>query len=102
MKIPVRIIQVFVAVLFIVSGLVKANDPIGLSYKMQEFFELWSEGTRQGSFVRTILDFFHNTSLLLSVSMIALEILAGVALLVGWKKKAVLSLLLVLIVFLLF
>ena len=29
----------FVGVLFIFSGLVKANDPLGLSYKMQEFFE---------------------------------------------------------------
>ncbi|RYZ25827.1 MAG: DoxX family protein [Chitinophagaceae bacterium] len=99
MRIPVRIIQIFVGILFIISGLVKANDPVGLSYKMQEFFELWSEGFTQGSFLRDSLDFFHNTSLLLSVTMITLEILAGVALLIGWKKKAILWLLLVLIVF---
>lgn len=37
MKISVRIIQIFVGVLFIISGLVKANDPMGLSFKMQEF-----------------------------------------------------------------
>lgn len=99
MRIPVRIIQIFVGVLFIISGLVKANDPVGLSYKMQEFFELWSEGFTQGSFIRNSLDFFHNTSLVLSVTMITLEILAGVALLIGWKKKAILWLLLVLIIF---
>ena len=29
-------------VLFIFSGLVKADDPLGLSYKMQEFFEVWN------------------------------------------------------------
>ena len=99
MRIPVRIIQIFVGVLFIISGLVKANDPIGLSYKMQEFFELWSEGMKHGSFLRNILDFFHDSSLLLSVGMITLEILAGVALLVGWKKNFILWLLLALIVF---
>ena len=38
MRIAVRIFQIIVAALFILSGLVKANDPMGLSYKMQEFF----------------------------------------------------------------
>jgi hypothetical protein len=99
MKTAVRLVQIFVGVLFIISGLVKANDPIGLSYKMQEFFELWNEGFAQGSFVRNTLQFFHGQSLTLSVIMITLEIVAGVALLVAWKKKAVLWLLLLLIVF---
>jgi len=99
MKVAVRVVQLFVGILFIISGLVKANDPIGLSYKMQEFFELWSEGFAQGSFVRNSLNFFHQSSLGLSVAMIALEIVAGVALLVAWKKKFVLWLLLVLIIF---
>ncbi|HEY0041947.1 MAG TPA: MauE/DoxX family redox-associated membrane protein, partial [Flavisolibacter sp.] len=99
MKIAVRIIQIFVGVLFIISGLVKANDPIGLSYKMQEFFELWSEGSAQGSVIRNGLDFFHRHSLTLSIGMIALEIVAGVALLIAWKKRFILWMLLVLIVF---
>ncbi|MCX6201371.1 MAG: hypothetical protein NTW77_03980 [Bacteroidetes bacterium] len=34
-------IRIFVGLLFIFSGLIKANDPQGLSYKMQEFFEVW-------------------------------------------------------------
>jgi hypothetical protein len=46
-----------------------------------------------------VLSFFHQASLGLSIAMITLEILAGVALLLGWKKKAVLWLLLLLIVF---
>lgn len=99
MRIAVRAIQIFVGVLFILSGLIKANDPIGLSYKMQEFFELWNEGLARGSVLYGVLNFFHETSLLLSVSMITLEILAGVALLIGWKKKVVLWLLLGMIVF---
>ncbi len=99
MRTTVRIVQLIVGLLFIVSGLVKANDPIGLSYKMQEFFELWSEGFAKGSFINNTLHFLHTTSLALSVGMITLEIMAGVALLLGWKKKAVLWLLFVLIVF---
>ena len=99
MKLAVRIIQIFVGVLFIVSGLVKANDPIGLSYKMQEFFELWNEGFTKGSFLWNTLQAFLSQSLALSIIMITLEIVAGVALLLAWKKKAVLWLLLVLIVF---
>ncbi|MCF3108386.1 DoxX family protein [Niabella sp. CC-SYL272] len=87
MKILVAIVRVIVGVLFIFSGLIKANDPIGLSYKMQEFFELWRMSALNG------------ITLTLSVLMIAFEIIAGAALLLGWKKKPVAWLLLLLIVF---
>ena len=43
MKILVNAARVLVGVLFIFSGLVKANDPLGLSYKMQEFFDVWAQ-----------------------------------------------------------
>jgi len=36
-------LQIVVGLLFIFSGLIKANDPLGLSYKMQEFFEEWKK-----------------------------------------------------------
>lgn len=87
MKILVNIARVFVGALFIFSGLVKANDPVGLSYKMQEFFLVW--GT-------TWMD---SIALVLSVLMIAFEIIAGAALLLGWRIKSVSWLLLLLIVF---
>jgi len=87
MKILVNIARVFVGVLFIFSGLVKANDPVGLSYKMQEFFLVW--GT-------TWLD---GIALALSIIMIAFEIIAGAALLLGWRIRTVSWLLLLLIVF---
>lgn len=99
MRIFVKSIQAIVGLLFIISGLVKANDPVGLGYKMQEFFELWSEGFAPGSFLSTSLASLHNASLGLSIFMITLEIMAGVALLLGWKKKWILWLLLLLIVF---
>ncbi len=87
MKVVVNIARVIVGILFIFSGLVKANDPIGLSYKMQEFFLVW--GT----------SFLDGISLALSVIMIAFEIIAGAALLLGWRIKTISWLLLLLIVF---
>ena len=104
MKIAVRTIQVIVGILFIISGLVKANDPMGLSFKMQEFFEIWISDLNSGRFfakgaLTGIFDFLHGNAVFLSVTMITLEVMAGVALLLGWKKKFVLWLLLILIVF---
>jgi hypothetical protein len=104
MKPAVNILKIAVGLLFIVSGLVKANDPLGLSYKMEEFFEVWTTDLRAGSFFLkdALIGFFHflrTTSLALSVSMIALEIMAGIALLVGWKRSFTLWLLFALILF---
>lgn len=87
MKTLVVISRVIVGVLFIFSGLVKANDPLGLSYKMQEFFEVWG------------LHGFNNLTLGFSVVMIAFEIIAGVAVLIGWKFRLFSWLLLLLIIF---
>lgn len=77
----------FVGILFIFSGLVKANDPLGLSYKMQEFFEAWS------------LNGFHDYTLAMSILMNAFEIIAGVAVIIGWRMRLFSWLLLLLIIF---
>ncbi|WP_315824285.1 BT_3928 family protein [Paraflavitalea speifideaquila] len=87
MKYFLTISRIIVGVLFIFSGLVKANDPLGLSYKMQEFFEIWGWG------------FLDNYTLAFSVAMIAFEIIAGVAVLVGWQMRLFSWLLLLLIIF---
>ena len=104
MKIIITISRWFVGLLFIFSGLVKANDPLGLSYKMQEFFEIWNEGLEKSSFflnhlLINLFQYLHDHSLALSVIMIAFEIIAGVALLLGWRLKTFSWLLLILIVF---
>jgi uncharacterized membrane protein YphA (DoxX/SURF4 family) len=104
MRTVVSIVRIFVGVLFILSGLVKANDPLGLAYKMEEFFEVWN-ASLQGSgsaFKQMLVSFFsflHEHALTLSVFMIGLEIVAGVALLLGWARRLILNLLLVLILF---
>ncbi|WEK34655.1 MAG: DoxX family protein [Candidatus Pseudobacter hemicellulosilyticus] len=87
MKKALTIIRIFVGVLFIFSGLVKANDPLGLSYKMQEFFEIWG------------WHFLNDYTLALSIAMNAFEIIAGVAVLVGWQMRLFSWLLSLLIVF---
>ena len=104
MRIATRIIQIIVGLLFIISGLVKANDPLGLAYKMEEFFELWIAGLKSGHFFAraplvSFLNFFDHHTLFLSEAMITLEIIAGVALLLSWMKRFVLYLLLALIIF---
>lgn len=102
MKIIVRIAQLLVGLLFIISGLVKANDPLGLSYKMQEFLELWSSSLSNkggAGFLIKSFEFFHLHSLALSIIMITLEVVAGLALLIAWKKKFISWLLFILILF---
>ncbi|MCW3115180.1 MAG: DoxX family protein [Segetibacter sp.] len=87
MKILISVIRIIVGVLFIFSGLIKANDPTGLSYKMQEFFEVWG------------LNFLNDYSLAFALIMNAFEIVAGVAILLGWRMKMFSWLLLLLIIF---
>lgn len=104
MKLLINITRIVVGVLFIFSGLIKANDPLGLSYKMKEFFEIWNQDLDNGSFfLKNILinlfQFLHDRSLSLSVFMIAFEIIAGVAVLLGWKMKVFSWLLLLLTLF---
>jgi uncharacterized membrane protein YphA (DoxX/SURF4 family) len=104
MKALVTFCRIVVGLLFIFSGLVKANDPLGLGYKMQEFFEIWNTGLASGSFflktpLISLFEFLHEHSLFLSIVMIAFEIIAGAALLLGWQMKLFSWLLLLLIIF---
>ncbi|TDX01695.1 BT_3928 family protein [Dinghuibacter silviterrae] len=90
MKRALTLSRILVGLLFIFSGLVKANDPLGLAYKMQEFFDAWNWHG------------WNDYTLALSVTMIGFEIVAGVALLLGWQMRLFSWLLLLLILFFLF
>ncbi|MES2373090.1 MAG: BT_3928 family protein [Bacteroidota bacterium] len=87
MKTVLLIIRWIVGLLFIFSGLIKANDPLGLSYKMQEFFEVWG--------IHSLNDY----TLALSMIMNVFEVVAGVAVIIGWRMKLFSWLLLLLIIF---
>ncbi|MEO8860896.1 MAG: BT_3928 family protein [Ginsengibacter sp.] len=95
MKILVNTSRFLVGVLFIFSGLVKANDPLGLSYKMQEFFDVWARNASLSSFMYWLDSY----ALPFSIIMITLEIVVGVGILLGIWKKFFAWLLLLLIIF---
>ena len=104
MRIVVNTIRILVGILFIFSGLVKANDPLSLSYKMKEFFEIWNSDLEKSSvffsnLLINLFQFLHDHSLSLSVFLISFEIIAGVALLLGWRMKVFSWLLLLLTIF---
>ncbi len=82
-----KILRWLVGLLFIFSGLIKANDPLGLSYKMQEFFDVWG------------MSFLSDYTLGLAYCMNLLEIITGIALLIKFPYKQTLWLLLGLILF---
>jgi uncharacterized membrane protein YphA (DoxX/SURF4 family) len=95
MKLAVNIARIIVGSLFVFSGLVKAIDPLGLNYKMQEFFEVWSSA----GYLPGLMNWFNAHALLFTLVMITLEVALGVALLIGWRKKVVINLLLLLMLF---
>ena len=104
MKIVINIIRIFVGLLFIFSGLVKANDPLGTAYKMEEYFEVWTADLATSTFflknaLTNLFHFLNDHTLFLSVTMNAFEIIAGAALLLGWRMKLFSWLLLLLMVF---
>ena len=89
MKVLVGFSRIFVGVLFIFSGFVKLNDPLGFSYKLQEYF---SEGVLN-------LEFLQPIALLLAVFLVIFEILVGITLLLGYLPKFTVWSLLSMIVF---
>ncbi|MEO5892795.1 MAG: BT_3928 family protein [Ferruginibacter sp.] len=95
MKIAVQVARFLVGALFIFSGLVKAIDPQGLSYKMQEFFEVW----RDDGHLPALMTYLHGQSLWFSILMIVVEVVSGIALLIGWRKNIVLAFLFLLTLF---
>lgn len=95
MKVTVTIARIITGLLFIFSGLVKAIDPRGLAYKMEEFFEVWGHA----GFLKGLMENLMHYSLTFSITMITLEVVLGLALLIGWQKKITTWLILLLILF---
>lgn len=89
MKIFVQISRIIVGILFIISGFVKAIDPIGFGYKLEEYF------------APDVFDiaFLHNLALPQATFFSIFEIILGVLLLLGIFRKFTIWSLLILIVF---
>lgn len=74
--------------LFIFSGLIKANDPTGFGYKLQEYFQVLG------------MQFFNDYAVGLAVLICSLEILLGALLLLGlWRVTVAWGLLLLILFF---
>ena len=89
MKYIVGFARIIVGLLFIISGLIKLNDPVGFSFKLKDYFapEVLN------------LEFLVPFALLIAIILVIFEVLLGVALLLGHFKKWTLWALLLMIVF---
>lgn len=82
--------RIFVGVLFIISGLIKLNDPVGFSYKLAEYF---SEPVFN-------MPVFIPFSLAIALFIVIFEVVLGIMLLIGYKTKfTIWSLLLLIVMF---
>ncbi len=86
-------IRIFTGVLFIFSGAIKLNDPMGTQIKLEEYFEVFAQD------FSPVFHWFIPLTLVMSVIFCVLEVALGVALLVKFKPKLSVPLLFGLIVF---
>lgn len=88
-----QVARFFVGGLFIFSGLIKLNDPIGTEIKMEEYFGVFADDF--GSFFNVFTPF----AMEIGMIMIILEIVLGVAVLVYYRMTITTPLLLALMIF---
>ncbi len=97
--------RVLVGGICIVSGLVKANDPLGFSYKLEEYFEDGALAYRVKEMFGMpsfSLEFLIDYALFFSVVICVFEIVLGVFLIIGGQIKKVVYLTLSMMIFFLF
>ncbi|MFZ6011057.1 MAG: BT_3928 family protein [Bacteroidota bacterium] len=83
----------FVGGLFIFSGLIKLNDPVGTEIKMEEYFEVFAVD------FRSFFHYFIPYAMEIGMLMIVLELVLGMALLINYRMKLTTRILLVLMLF---
>ena len=93
MRFIYSILRYLVGSIFIFSGLIKINDPVGTQIKLEEYFGVFSTD------FTSLFDLLVPFALLISIVLCTLEIIIGIALLMNYKMRIVLKLLLSLIVF---
>ncbi len=77
MKLLVAFSRIFVGVLFIISGLIKLNDPVGFSFKLKDYFAPDVLN----------LEVFIPFALVIAIFIVIFEVMLGVMLLLGYAKK---------------
>lgn len=81
------LIRFLTGALFIFSGFIKANDPLGFGYKLEEYFGVFN------------ISWLNPYATLLAVVICVIEMGLGLALLVGWRRMFTLRSLLAMIIF---
>ena len=89
MKVVVKICSFLVGITFIFSGFVKADDPLGFTYKLQEYFAKDALN----------LPWLNGFALTLSFIIPIIEMILGIMILIGARKKFTLWALLLMILF---
>lgn len=85
----ITFLQFFAGILFLVSGFVKAVDPLGTAFKTEQYFDAFYytfEGTKM-SFIAPLFHFLNNYVNAFSIGTIVLEMMLGVMLILGIKPK---------------
>ncbi|MDW8296535.1 MAG: DoxX family protein [Raineya sp.] len=111
MKVAINVILLLVGALFIFSGLIKLNDPVGTQIKLEEYFDVFADDFREKIFVdgnlkeskdTAVSSFFESLkpfALSFAILMSALEVIWGFSLLIRYRPKLTLWSLFLLIVF---
>lgn len=84
MKYIYQLIRFAVGAFFIFSGVVKAIDPMGTGFKMEEYFEVFSEAV---PFLSSFWELLAGFALPIAILMIVFEIFLGVSLLLGTLRN---------------
>lgn len=94
-------VQHFCGSLFIFSGFVKAVDPLGTAFKMEQYFAefYYTFNETALSFIAPMFPWLSEHALLISVAMIVFEIALGVMLILGARPKLTAWLFFLLVVF---
>ncbi len=93
MRIIREFARYFVGALFIFSGIIKVNDPVGTAIKLEEYFQVFAYD------FAPFFEWFIPAALFLSVFLSVLEVMLGIALIIGYKIRITSWVLLSLIIF---
>ncbi len=75
------ILRILVGGLFIFSGLIKVNDPVGTAIKLEEYFDVFSND------IAGFFAYFKPFALQIGVVLVVAEVVLGVMLILGVKLK---------------
>ncbi|MBL0026618.1 MAG: hypothetical protein IPO98_17215 [Saprospiraceae bacterium] len=94
-------LQNFTGILFLFSGWVKAVDPMGTAFKMEDYFVEFNAAFTDSpfSFLAPVFPFFSKYSLVFAICMIIFEIVLGIMLIIGDRKKLTSWLFFLLVIF---